>query len=143
MGKESTIIYRCESHNPAIRNKRFKGIWHDHPDTKRKSWWSLPSPRDDKLNYILDEEVCGCTSLKQFHIWWPKGKWVTNRPNNQYLIFSVPKEYVRKGKKQAVFIRKHATIIGALTKDHKRVFFDESFTYRDYKRQKRKCIGNW
>ena len=139
MGKESKIlIYRCES-----PNYEYEGNKHEHPYTKRKSWGPLPSPENDDIGYINDYEVCGCSSLKQFHKWWPKGKWVTNKKKNQYLIFSVPKECVRKGKHQVVFDREEATIVGALTKDHKRVFFNESFTYGDYQRQKRKRTGNW
>lgn len=138
MGKESKIIYRCES-----PKYEYEGSRHDHPYTKRKSWDPLPSPGNDGIGYINDDEVCGCTSLKQFHKWWPKGKWVTSRKQNQYLIFSVPKQYIRTGKNQVVFTREYAKIIGALTKDHKRVFFNESFTYSDYKRQKRERTGNW
>lgn len=116
---------------------------HEHPFTKRKYWGKLPAPYNDGLGDMTNNEVCGCSSLKQFHKWWPKGKWVTSRKNNMYLIFSVPKEYVRKGRNQIVFNRSKAVIIGALTKDHKRVPFNESFTYSDYKRQKGECTGNW
>lgn len=137
MGQESTmIIYRCESDEP-LECK------HEHPYTFRKSWGNLPPPSRDGLGYFDPHEVCGCKSLKQFHKWWPKGKWVTKRPNNMYLIMSVPKEHVRVGNTQVMFDRSKATIVGALTKDHKRVFFNESFTYSDYKRQKRKRTGDW
>lgn len=132
------IIYRCES----IDCYDHKEKLHDHPYTKRKFWGNLPSPDKEGID-IYDHEVCGCSSLKQFSKWWPKGKWVTTRKHNSYLIFDVPKEYVRKGKHQVVFEREHATVIGALTKNHKRVFFNESFTYSDYKRQKRERTGNW
>ena len=130
------IIYRCESDSTMSSG-------HSHPWTSRKSWGNLPAPCNDGIGDIYQHEVCGCSSLKQFHKWWPKGKWVTSRKNNMYLIFSVPKEHVRKGRNQVVFDRSKATIIGALTKDHKRVPFNESFTYSDYKRQKRKCTGDW
>jgi hypothetical protein len=115
---------------------------HDHPYTTRKSWGPLPSPDREGID-IYEHEVCGCSSLKQFHKWWPKGEWVTKRKDNNYLIFDVPNKYVRKGKYQVVFARNQATIIGALTKDHKRVFFNESFTYSDYKRQKGERTGDW
>lgn len=132
------LVYRCESIDCYDPEERL----HEHPYTKRKSWGNLPSPDNDGIG-TYDHEVCGCSSLKQFSKWWPKGKWVTTRRHNSYLIFDVPKEYVRKGKHQVVFEREHASIIGALTKDHKRVFFNESFTYSDYKRQKRERTGNW
>ena len=140
MGKESknrqVIVYRCESDSSLYPR-------HKHPYTKRKSWGNLPSPSKDTLDYIRDHEVCGCINLKQFHKWWPKGKWVTKEPRNQYLIMSISKEHIRKGEHQIVFKRSKAKIIGALTKDHKRVFFNESFTYRDYKRQKRAGTSDW
>jgi hypothetical protein len=132
------IVYRCESPNYLS-----EGNQHEHPYTKRKSWSPLPSPEHDEIGWINQDEVCGCRSLKQFHKWWPKGKWITKKPKNMYLIFDVPDEYVRKGNTQVVFYREHAKIIGALTKDHKRVFFNESFTYSDYQRQKRERTGNW
>jgi hypothetical protein len=130
------IVYRCESDKPM-------DCEHDHPYTKHKSWDELPCPKKDGLYHLWNYEVCGCSSLKQFHKWWPKGEWVTKRPKNMYLIFEVPDKYVRKGKHQVVFKRRKGKIIGALTKDHKRVFFNESFTYSDYKRQKRERTGNW
>ena len=132
------IVYRCESPNYLAEGNR-----HEHPYTKRKSWGPLPSPEEDSIGFINNNEVCGCSSLKQFHKWWPKGKWVTTRKHNSYLIFEVPNKYVRKGKHQVVFERRKSKIIGALTKDHKRVFFNESFTYSDYKRQKGECTGDW
>jgi hypothetical protein len=112
----NVIVYRCESpHYPDC---------HNHPPYKLRDWSKLPGPsKEDTLLYIKDTEVCGCSSLKQFKLWWPKGKWITKATNNKYYIFSVPKEYVRKGKHQVVFERSKATKIGELTEDHKKVFY--------------------
>ncbi len=111
----NVIVYRCESPNYPDS--------HNHPPYKIRDWVELPSPYNDNIGAITPEEVCGCISLKQFNKWWPKGKWITKATNNKYYIFSVPKEYIRKGKHQVVFERSKAIKVGELTEYHKRIFY--------------------
>ena len=121
MGKESkqVLIYRCE-----CPNYLEYGNVHEHPPYKKRDWMYLPTPEKDGIEYYDMRHVCGCNTLKQFSIWWPKGKWVTEKPNNQYLIFSVNKRYVKYCKSQVMFTknfffssrRRHTRLFGCLNK---------------------------
>jgi len=109
------IIYRCEK-NPEYP---LKGA----PDNYRNNRWDhLPSPSTDSPEHrIQQSEVCGCTTLKQFTMWWKKQDWEDIAELGSLLILEVPKKKIKKLKHQAVFQRHSARIVAKLKPKEKKI----------------------
>jgi len=83
-------------------------------------WSALPSPQmEHPMHFSMNGLVCGCTSIKQFHIWWLKKHMKriplgTRKKQARIVILDVPDIVVTVFKKQCTFPRSKAKIVGTM-----------------------------
>jgi len=85
-------------------------------------WSALPTPQMEgiiKYAHDMYPYVCGCVTLKQFHLWWKKKHFKTIpfsklKGAPRIVILDVPESEALIGKKQCIFKRHKARVIGGM-----------------------------
>jgi hypothetical protein len=111
------LIFRAERKEEPLAGRSWS------PD-----WWHLPSPvrdiyvkgiKHNSLYTIPEDHHCGTINLNQYRQWWPKDSHTKAKQNGMiHRVLVVPAELVAYYKKQCVFPRNKATIIGSINKDN-------------------------
>jgi len=104
-----TKVYRVEH-----KTAKYEGVLDSGIPLRHWSWLDAPE------YYMTRESVCGVTSLKNLHKWFPTKtmKEIHSHPEYHVIILDVPKiDY--KDDNQVVFKRNKAKVIGRLLPDGK------------------------
>jgi len=111
------IVIRMETVGSPKEGRGWEGAY-----SYSSHWYTLPNPQQEGMfeyNRDMANYVCGCITIKQFHLWWKKKHFKTIPFNATYyaariVILDVPEKEVLVGKKQCVFKRHKARVIGGM-----------------------------
>jgi hypothetical protein len=108
------LVYRVEksSSEPHHTSGDFNAF--GNKSIGKKSWMNLPNPFKDGIKEFNNKFVCGANSVEQLSLWWVISK--VSKPN-KVRVLAVPEGDVLEGKKQVVFKRNKAKVIGKVNPD--------------------------